>query len=210
MNVQTASRELRRFLFLVASARRNGNSEQLARRAAMALPAGSVEQHWVCLADLPLSPFVDHRHETGLFPEPVGNERLLLEETLAATDLVFVVPLYWYSIPASAKLYLDYWSAWLRHARCAFAERMQGKTLWLVCASSSDDQNHVAPLLDALRLTAGYLGMHWGGVLMGCGNRPGDVFNDDSTGPLADAFFATAVGANVPCSKVVGDRMEAA
>ena len=39
---------------------------------------------------------------------------MLLDATLAATDLVFVAPVYWYSLPAAAKLYLDYWSAWLR------------------------------------------------------------------------------------------------
>jgi multimeric flavodoxin WrbA len=103
----------RRFLFLVASARRDGNTETLARRAAAAL-APDVAQQWIHLDEIPLPRFEDIRHHGGQnnqYPDPDGNERLLLDATLAATDIVFVTPLYWYSLPSSAKLYMDHWSA---------------------------------------------------------------------------------------------------
>jgi hypothetical protein len=81
------------FLMLVASARSGGNAEILARRAAAALP-GNTRQTWLRLADFPLPPFEDRRHEgDGSYPEPAGHGRTLLDATLAATDLVFVVPL---------------------------------------------------------------------------------------------------------------------
>jgi hypothetical protein len=54
----------RRFLFLLASTRRDGNAELLARRAAAALP-GDVAQRWLRLADLPLPAFEDVRHAQG-------------------------------------------------------------------------------------------------------------------------------------------------
>ena len=92
----------RRILFLVSSARRGGNSETLARRAAEALD-GSVEQQWLSLPDLDLPPFEDLRHVGGeAYPMPTGSLRLALDATLSATDLVLVAPLYWYSLPASA------------------------------------------------------------------------------------------------------------
>jgi len=103
----------RHFTFLIASARRDGNTELLTRKAAEHLPAGYGQQ-WLHLMDLPLSPFQDIRHSVGVYPQPQGNERILFDATLKASDLVFAVPLYWYSVPASAKLYLDYWSGWLR------------------------------------------------------------------------------------------------
>ena len=33
--------------------------------------------------------------------------------TIEATDIVMASPLYWYSVSATAKRYLDYWSGWL-------------------------------------------------------------------------------------------------
>jgi len=209
MNRSMTHDEARRFLFLVGSARKRGNTEQLARRAAMALP-DHAEQRWLHLMDVPLLPFADVRHEGGAFPEPSGNERLLLEATLGATDLVLAVPLYWYTVPASAKLYFDYWTAWLRLAEFNFAERMRGKTMWVVCTASSDDPGHAAPLLGMLRLSADYLGMQWGGALLGCGNRPGEVFDEAATRASADAFFQNVVGARTRPADAECSRPETA
>jgi len=181
---------VRRFLFLVTSARRHGNAEQLARRAAAALPP-AVIQEWIHLADVPLPPFADLRHAAAEPWTPVveGHARRLLEATLAATDLVMVAPVYWYSLPAAAKLYLDHWSAWLRAPRWDFKARMVGKTLWGVSILSDRDTRQADPLRDSLRLTADYMQMHWGGFLLGYGNRPGDVLNDADSVVAADRFF---------------------
>jgi hypothetical protein len=116
----------RQFTFLLASARRDGNTELLTRKAAESLPP-DYGQHWLRLMDLPLPPFEDIRHSVGVYPQPEGNERVLFDATLAATDLVFAVPLYWYSVPTAAKLYLDYWSGWLRVPDADFKARMVGR-----------------------------------------------------------------------------------
>jgi multimeric flavodoxin WrbA len=110
-----------------------------------------------------------------------------MRSTMSATDLVFVVPLYWYGVPASAKHYLDYWSAWLRVPGANFRARMAGKTLWGVCVLSDEDPKRATPLLDMLENIADYLLMKFGGVLLGSGNRPGDVLNDTTAlGPSSD------------------------
>lgn len=178
----------RSFLFLLASGRRDGNTERLARRAAAALPPDT-HQRWLRLLDLPLPPFHDLRHGPDPYPEPVGHERTLAGATLAATDLVMAAPLYWYGLPASAKLYLDYWSAWMRVPALDFKPRMKGKTLWGVCGLSDDDRSTADPLVGTLRLSAEYLGMTWAGVLFGSGNRPGDVDADTVALEAADTFF---------------------
>ena len=177
-----------RFAFLVGSARRNGNSETLARRAADALPA-TVGQDWLHHRDLPLAPFEDLRHAGGIFPEPAGAERRLLDATLSASDLVFVVPLYWYGLPAATKLYLDYWSAWLRLPGRDFKARMAAKTFWAVTVISDEHDRMAEPLVGTLRLTADYLGARWGGALLGHGNRPGDVLADGPALDRARTFF---------------------
>ena len=178
----------RRFLFLLASARPSGNTELLARRAASALPEG-VRQHWLRLAEHPLPPFVDHRHGSQRFPEPKGVERLLLDATLEATDIVFVTPLYWYSLPSSAKLYRDYWSAWMRTSDGGFLQWMSGKTTWVVTTVSGENAAAADPMINALRLTADYARMRWGGLLVGHGDRPGDVLTHAPSLAAANVLF---------------------
>ncbi|MGW2866675.1 NAD(P)H-dependent oxidoreductase [Kitasatospora sp. NPDC001119] len=181
----------RRFLFLDASARPDGNSARLARLAAeSSLPAGA-EQRWLRLDEHPLPPFRDLRHTgDGTYPEPAGHERTLLDATLAATDLVFVAPLYWYALPTSAKLYLDYWSAWFRVPGVEFREGMRGGTIWGVTALATEDDDNAEPLIGTLRLTADYMGMRWGGVLLGHGTRPGEALADERAVIAAKSFFA--------------------
>ncbi len=187
--MHSANSQPRLFQFLVTSARRDGNAELLARHAAASLPV-ETDQRWLHLSDFALPPFEDRRHEPGFhYGEVSGNERLLLDATLAATDLVLVVPLYWYSVPASAKLYLDYWSSWLRVPGADFKARMSDKVLWGVSAFSEEDAGRVEPLVGTLRLSADYLGMGWGGVLLGRGNRPGDVMADKAALSAARTFF---------------------
>ena len=179
----------RRFAWLLGSSRRGGNSETLARSAGATLPR-DVTHTWLRLADLPLPQFVDRRHEgDGRYPPPTGNERILFDATVAASDVVIVSPVYWYSVSTLVKHYLDYWTAWMRVPGVDFPGVMAGKTLWGITVTSDDDLANIEPLIGTLRLSAEYFGMGWGGVLIGYGNRPGDV-----VGSLEQAatFFETA------------------
>ncbi|MFE7191319.1 flavodoxin family protein [Kitasatospora sp. NPDC057541] len=182
----------RSFLFLDAGTRADGNSARLARLAAGAsLPAGA-DQRWLRLADHPLPPFADLRHTgEGRYEPPTGHERTLLDATLAATDLVFVAPLYWYALPAAAKHYLDHWSGWLRVPGADFRARMAGGTVWAVTAYATEPDK-AEPLIGTLRLTAEHLGMRWGGALLGHADRPGDVLRDERALTAAESFFADA------------------
>ncbi|WP_405018370.1 NAD(P)H-dependent oxidoreductase [Kitasatospora sp. NBC_00070] len=183
----------RKFLFLLAGSRPDGNTETLVRRAAAALPE-NVEQQWLRLSDLPLPAFEDRRHVgPGVYPEPAGNARVLLDATLAATDLVIASPLYWYSLSASAKLYLDHWSGWMRVPGVDFKPRMAGKTMWSVSTLSSEDHAMAGPLIGTLRNCADYLTMHWGGSLLGYANAPGQILADTEALRSADSFFPATV-----------------
>ena len=180
----------RHFLFLCSSTRRNGNAELLARHACESFPR-RWEQYWLHHLDLPLPLFVDIRHagEDGRYDPPTGNLRTLLDATLAATDLVFVAPVYWYGLPTAAKLYLDHWTGWLRAPGLEFRARMAAKRLWAVTIVSDPDRAAADPLLGTLRLTADYMKMVWAGSVGGYGNRPGDVMNDAASVAAAERLF---------------------
>jgi multimeric flavodoxin WrbA len=178
----------RRFLFVIASTRRDGNSERLARRAAAGLPAHA-ETKWIRLDEYPLPPFRDTRHDVG-FAAPEGHAAQLAEATLWATDLVFVTPTYWYALPAEAKSYLDHWTVWLRVPALAFKESMKGRALWAIVVDSDEPgQGSSDPVIGCLQKTTAYMEMRWGGLLLGHGNRPGDVEKDTAAWHEAEAFF---------------------
>lgn len=177
-------------LFLVTSTREPGhvgNTEWLARQAAAALPAGTA-QTWLHLAGMTLPPFTDLRHTAGQYPPPEGDMKVLLDATLAATDIVFVSPVYWYSIPAPLKTYLDHWSAWMRVPGLAFKEEMATKTLRLV--TTSGDRAKAQPMIDSVKLCAQFLAMRWGGELWGKGGPPGAIEADAQAVAQARSFLA--------------------
>lgn len=179
-----------RFLFLDATTREpgcTGNSETLARHAARSLPAAT-EQVWFRLADLNLPPFVDLRHTAGSYHLPEGNLKTLLDETLAATDLVFVSPVYWFSVPSPLKTYLDHWSAWLRLPGIDFKEAMAGKRLWVIATSGNREK--AQPMFDSYRLCAEFLAMEFRPPLWGKGGAPGAVLADGEALAAARGFFA--------------------
>ncbi|MFF4572145.1 flavodoxin family protein [Streptomyces sp. NPDC001410] len=180
----------RRFLFVLGSARLDGNTELLAREAAAQLP-GDVEQRWIRLAEHPLPDFVDMRHDSDHVRQPADPETgLLLDATLAATDIVIVSPLYWYSVSGLTKRYLDYWAGWLRTPGIDFRATMAGRTLWGVAAFAEREPSVAEPLVGTLNNSAAYLKMRFGGVLLGNGSAPGDVRKDTDALTRAKTFFA--------------------
>ncbi|MFJ4600223.1 flavodoxin family protein [Streptomyces griseoluteus] len=180
----------RRFLFVLGSARTQGNTEFLARTAAEQLPEG-VEQEWIRLAGLPLPEAEDLRHDSDHGrPAPDTPAGMLLDATLAATDVVIASPLYWYSLSSLTKRYLDHWSGWLRIPGAGFKDAMAGRTLWGVTALADRDPSVADPLIGSLNNSAAYLGMRFGGVLLGNGSGPGDVRDDAGALARAKTFFA--------------------
>jgi multimeric flavodoxin WrbA len=180
----------RRFLFVLGSARAEGNTELLARTAAEQLP-GDVEQRWIRLAEHPMPDFVDLRHDSDhVRPPSDSTTGLLLDATLAATDIVIASPLYWYSVSGLTKRYLDYWSAWLRTPGVDFRATLAGRTLWGVAALADSEPSVADPYVGTLNNSAAYLGMRFGGVLLGSGSAPGDVLKDADALARAKTFFA--------------------
>ena len=180
-----------RFLFVLGSTRIDSNSERLARAAAAGLPAHASQQ-WARLIDDPLPPFFDTRHSTG-YLAPEGAGRRWVDATLAATDLVIVTPVNWYSVSWPVKLYLDHMSGWMRVPSLAFAATMAGRSLWSIVVDADDEASGTAaPVIDALRRTADYLDMQWRGALLGHANRPGDIDADATALAAATSYFQSA------------------
>ncbi|WP_156722589.1 flavodoxin family protein [Streptomyces apocyni] len=177
----------RSFLFVLGSSRPDGNTEILARAAAEQLPT-DIPQRWLDLTALPLPDFQDGRHESGGWSGG-EHEETLRQATLEATDIVIASPLYWYSLSAQTKRYLDYWSGWLTAPGSDFKERMAGRTLWGVTVMADPNPVVGEALVTTLNHSAAYLRMRFGGVLFGNGSRPGQVRDDERAALHAKTFF---------------------
>ncbi|MET9429692.1 MULTISPECIES: NAD(P)H-dependent oxidoreductase [unclassified Streptomyces] len=195
----------RSFLFVLGSSRPDGNTEILARAAAAQLPAGTA-QRWVDLSGLPLPDFQDGRHESDGWSAG-ETEETLRQATLEATDIVIASPLYWYSLSAHTKRYLDYWSGWLVAPGSDFKERMAGRTLWGVTVMAHQQEVVADGLVTTLHHTAAYMRMRFGGVLLGNGSRPGQVRDDERAAIRAKTFFQReAPLARFPYEEGAGER----
>ncbi len=184
-------------LFLVASARQPGvlgNTEQLAQLAAHSLPSHAAPT-WHHLAHMALPMFQDLRHDVGHYPMPEGDLRVLLNATMSATDIVWVMPVYWYSFPNCLKNYIDHWSAWMRVEGLPFKAEMAKKTLHLIVTSG--DRATAQSAIDSAWLCAKFLNMRQGGLLWGKGGPPQAVLNDTRANAQATHFFANFTDTHV-------------
>lgn len=172
------------FLFLLSSARKGGNAHRLAQAAAAPIPAE--RQRWIDLSDPALPPFSDLRPGFALPDGPVAQVMAAMQQ---ASDIVMVAPVYWYALPAPAKLLLDHWSGWIDAPETGFVDWVRGKRVWLITARGDPDPT-VADLPEAmLRRSAEWLGMVWGGALHGVGDAPGDILQDGAAMAAADRFL---------------------
>jgi multimeric flavodoxin WrbA len=178
----------RSFLFVLGSSRADANTEILARAAAAQLPT-EYAQNWVDLNRLPLPDFQDGRHDTDSWTAG-ESEELLREATLAATDVVIASPLYWYTLSAQTKRYLDYWSGWLTAPGSDFKARMTGRRLWAVSVMAHSEPEVADGMVTTLRNSAAYMGMGFGGLLHGSASRPGQIRQDEGALTRAKTFFA--------------------
>ncbi|REJ37304.1 MAG: NAD(P)H-dependent oxidoreductase [Bacillota bacterium] len=167
-----------RLALIIASHRRNGNAELLAETAVAAAPV-PLEVDRIRLIDYRIERYPDVRHSGSPVPRIDDDYDAVLRRVLDADALLLAVPVYWYSMPGVLKDFLDRWSGSLRDPEVRFRERMRGKPVFVATVVSDEDRSVAEPLIKSLWLTCHYyLGMRWGGVAVGYGDRPGDVVND--------------------------------
>jgi multimeric flavodoxin WrbA len=133
---------------VIGTSRRNGNTWKvmLAANAKLGLPVFD-------LADLKISYFdYDARNLNDDFIPTM--EKLIEFDTIG-----LVSPVYWYSVSAQMKTFIDRLSD-LLGSRKDLGRKLRGKSLFLM-ANGSTDQSIPASMEGMVRLTAEYLGMKY-------------------------------------------------
>ncbi len=158
---------------LFSSARRHGNTGQLMDHIATELDIEVVD-----LAALTMSSYdYEHRNRDDDF-EP------LMRRLLEFNQLIFASPVYWYSVTATMKMFLDRLTDYLDLPDLLDeGRRMRGKQAFIVCTSicAEPPASFIKTFVDTFE----YLGMGYGGVA--------HVNCEAGYAPLTDAAEATAL-----------------
>lgn len=169
-------------MYTIYGSSRKGNSEWLGVRALEGIPHQSVD-----LANTMIQPVEDRRHHGGFLP--IGDDyRRIVEEMLQHEDIVFITPIYWYSMSTKMKLFIDRFSESLRDEDLRFRERMQGKRFHLIAVGGDDPKAKGQALVMQFEHIAEFLGARLETAILAEGNAPGDVVHDQDALAEIDAF----------------------
>ncbi|HEU4451532.1 MAG TPA: NAD(P)H-dependent oxidoreductase [Longimicrobium sp.] len=138
---------------ILGSSRSHGNT-RLVLDAVLA--DRSVER--IDLAEHRIAPY-DYGHGNA------GDGFLPLAEAMVRADvIVFATPVYWYSMSAQLKAFIDRMTDMTRY-RKELGRAMAGKTVYLVASSTTPE---LPPGFEVpFQLTCDYFGMRWGGAFHG-------------------------------------------
>ncbi|MBU8788673.1 MULTISPECIES: flavodoxin family protein [Bacillus] len=159
---------------ICGSSRKNGNTETLVNRLIDGLDADKIS-----LSDYHVKAVEDYRHSEGSPVYPDDDYRDLLSRILDKDDIIFATPIYWYGMSGLMKHFVDRWSQSLVEiGRDDFKRQMSGKTAYVIAVG--DDEPHIKglPLIQQFQYIFDFMGMTFGGYLIGKANQPGSILND--------------------------------
>jgi multimeric flavodoxin WrbA len=180
-----------RAIALFSSSRRDGNTGQFIDHIAGELGIEVIE-----LEKLDISAFdYEHRNRNDDF-EPLMKRLLQFEQ------IIFVSPVYWYSVTAPMKLFLDRLSDYLDLPDLLpEGRRLRGKRAYIVCTSICTEAP--ASFINTFVDTFEYLGMHYGGVAhLDCSDGYSQDKGRTEAAGLIQRIRATESAAIVPVAEL--------
>ena len=173
-----------KIMALLASSRRDGNSEMLTNRVLQ-----GIEHDEVFLLDHRMEPIWDQRHDEAGFSPVEDDYEPLLQKFLEQDIIVFAVPLYWFGMPGQLKVFFDRWSQYMRDERFNLKERLHGKKAYVIVTGSSPDPKIAGlPLVQQFGYLFDYMAMDFEDYVIGYGNKPGEIMDDPYALAKADLW----------------------
>jgi len=169
-------------MYTIFGSSRKGNSEWLGEEALRGIAHTAVD-----LANVSIQPIEDRRHHGGFLP--IGDDyRQIVEEMLLHDDILFITPIYWYSMSTKMKLFIDRFSESLRDEELDFKRRMQGKRFHLIAVGGDNPRVKGQALVTQFEHIASFLGATLETAILAEGNAPGEVEQDKQALAAITAF----------------------
>ena len=154
--------------------RGDGNTEYLTERVIQGLTVDRIY-----LRNYTISPIEDLRHTSLGFQDIEDDYGAIIDRMMKHNTLLFATPIYWYSMSGHMKNFIDRWSQTLRDTkRPSFREEMATKTAYVLAIGGDEPLLKGLPLVQQFQYIFGFFGIHFEGYILGKGNRPGDVAED--------------------------------
>jgi multimeric flavodoxin WrbA len=162
--------------------RQNGNAEILTEHVVRGLVTEKI-----FLRDYNIQPIVDMRHSPDGFQETNDDYNSIIDRILPHNILIFSTPIYWYSMSGTMKNFIDRWSQTLRDTKYPdFKNKMASKRAFVIAVGGDDPSIKGLPMIQQFKYIFDFIGMDFGGYILGKGNKPGDVLQDQ------EALFAAS------------------
>lgn len=162
--------------------RKESNTEILAENILQGITAERVY-----LRNYHIHPIEDLRHAEGGF-HPVNDDYDPIIDRIMPNDiLLFVTPIYWYSMSGIMKNFIDRWSQTLRDARYpGFKTSMSNKKAYVIAVGGDHPYVKGLPMIQQFQYIFDFIGISFQGYIIGHANKPGDIHEDKK------ALFATS------------------
>ncbi|HEO8420512.1 TPA: flavodoxin family protein [Yersinia enterocolitica] len=162
--------------------RPNGNTAILTNQVIEGL---SVEK--ILLRDHTIYPIIDMRHALEGFQNRNDDYNTIIDQVLAHDILIFSTPIYWYGMSGLMKNFVDRWSHSLRDANYPnFKAKMAEKKAYVIAVGGDTPYVKGLPMIQQFQHIFDFMGVEFGGYILGVGNKPGDILQDKN------ALFAAA------------------
>jgi multimeric flavodoxin WrbA len=176
------SEQIMTIAVIYGGTRKNGNTEVLTELAIEGLGAEKIY-----LRDHTIEPIADMRHSKEGFHEINDDYNSIIHRILPHDILLFSTPIYWYSMSGSMKNFIDRWSQTLRDSNFPdFKANMSAKKAFAIAVGGDDPYLKGLPLIQQFQHIFDFMGIAFEGYIIGKGNKPGDILQDEQ------ALFAAA------------------
>lgn len=159
---------------LYGGTRPNGNTETLADHVIQGMDAERIY-----LKDHTILPIIDMRHSPEGFQDRNDDYNSIIDRILPHDILLFATPIYWYTMSGSLKNFIDRWSQSLRDANYPdFKATMAAKKAYVIAVGGDQPYLKGLPMIQQFKHIFDFMGMEYGGYLIGKGSKPGDILQD--------------------------------
>ncbi|MCJ1657039.1 flavodoxin family protein [Staphylococcus sp. NRL 16/872] len=159
---------------LFGGSRPEGNTAQITKYALEGL-----DYNWIDLTQYQLNPVRDLRHENEDIETYYDDYKEIIDKVLESDTVIFASPVYWYSISASLKAFIDNWSETLVDPNYKdFMEKMARIDFRLILVGGDCPKVKAKPCITQMKYTLDFIGAELQGYIIGTAERPGDIMKD--------------------------------
>lgn len=138
------------------------------------------DYEWINLTKLKFNPVRDVRHQHETILDYNDDYQEVIDKVLQSDEVIFASPVYWYSVSATLKSFIDHWSETLQDPRYVdFKEKMAEINFRLIIVGGDSPRIKALPCVQQIEYSLQYLGANLQDYLIGYAERPGDIRDDN-------------------------------